>query len=335
MRVLEVASEGRNPRSGIGRIVDSLTTGLEGKGHEVTVVGARARLAEFKFSTVPLKLFRDFDLLHIHGPTPGFSELTLLRNRAKPIVYSHYAEIQWLNRKASAAYVALHRRLAKALTRGIVVPTEEYRTLFDGRAQVIPPPVRPMPPPCGEGRAEEFTVLFVGQFRPFKGIDVLLEAARHNPQVHWIVAGSGWAEASLRETARGLPNVEVVISPDDQALADLYSRAHVLAVPAINGTEGFSLTAVEASRFGCVPVASDLLGVRENVRNLGGVTFKPGAWWELAAIVEDLRKDPGRWQAISEECATRGKTYITKYSGDYYTSKHLELFHDAIGEGDR
>ncbi len=333
MRILEVASEGRNPRSGIGRMVDLLSDGLQQRGHEVLVKAAASHLGEFKFSTIPLQSFEGFDIIHVHGPTPGFSELTILRNRAWPIIYTHYADVQWLSRALSEIYVEAHRRLANAFTKAIVVWTEEYRQLFHGRTEIIRPPVRPLPSTTHRKRPAQFTVLFVGQFRPFKGIDVFLRAARELPEVQWVVAGAGWMKRRVLRLAEGLPHVRVISPSNDQELADLYANAHVLVVPAINTTEAFSLVALEASLFGCVPIASDLRGVRENIRNLGGIIFPPGYWWDLAAIIDDLRRDPERWNTMSENCKSRVERYAIVNSVDRYVSRHLELFYDVAGKG--
>jgi rhamnosyl/mannosyltransferase len=204
--------------------------------------------------------------------------------------------------------------------------THDYARLFNGRATVISPPIHYKPSGDPQKRAE-FTVLYAGQLRPFKGIDVLLRAARSLQNVKWIIAGSGgWAERRYVEQIENTPNVTYRRVENDEELARLYEVCHIIAVPAINTTEAFSLAATEAALFGCVPVASDLIGVRENIRNIGGLTFPTGSSASLVTRIQELCDNHDLWCKYSESCRAGATAYAAENTVDRYARDHEALF---------
>jgi rhamnosyl/mannosyltransferase len=243
-----------------------------------------------------------------------------------PHVYSHIAEIVWVNGILSAAYRKFHGLLARN-ARAVIVMTHDYAGLFNGRAKVISPPIRYRPIDHVPQKSADFTVLYAGQLRPFKGIDVLLKAARSLRSVKWIIAGSGgWAEQRYVEQIEGSPNVTYRRVENDEELARLYEICHVIAVPAVNTTEAFSLAATEAALFGCVPVASDLMGVRENMKNIGGIVFPTGSSDSLVRVIQELSDNHDLWSEYSRNCRKGASTYAAENTVDSYAKAHEELF---------
>lgn len=327
MRILIITSEGPDSRTGFGRLVKAEADGLRHRSHVVDIVFPTApRRVELKFSRTTWRRFSGYDIIHVYGPSPMVSDFALWRNHDLPHVYSHVAEIVWLSKVLSSTYRRFHSFLARN-ARAIIVNTREYARLFDGRAQIFKPPISLLPRASHPRKNSAFTVLFAGQLRPFKGIDVLLRTARSLPSVRWVIAGSrGWAEGKYLSQARKLSNVVLKIVENDRELARLYDDSHVLLVPAINTTEAFSLTAIEGALFGCVPVASDLMGVRENVKNLGGITFPPNSSTSLASIIRSLSGDLELWRSRSEESRKRAIEYAKENTVEKFAASHETLF---------
>jgi glycosyltransferase involved in cell wall biosynthesis len=265
-------------------------------------------------------------MVHIYGPSPLVSDLALWRNHDLPHVYSHIAEIVWINRILSAAYRKFHSLLARN-ARAVIVMTHDYAGLFNGRAKVISPPIHYKPSNGTPQKATDFTVLYAGQLRPFKGVEVLLRAARSLPRVRWIIAGSGgWAEQRYVKQIENSPNVTYRRVENDEELARLYEICHAIAVPAVNTTEAFSLAATEAALFGCVPVASDLRGVRENMKNIGGIVFPTGSSESLAGVIRGLHDNPDLWREYSRSCRKGAMAYAAENTVDRYARDHEALF---------
>ncbi|HEX6597587.1 MAG TPA: glycosyltransferase [Acidimicrobiales bacterium] len=134
---------------------------------------------------------------------------------------------------------------------------DRVRLAYDREARVIHPPVATdffMPPPAtAAGRAgENEFALVVSRMVPYKRVDLAIRACRENG-IRLVVAGSGPEEGALRALAAELgADVSFVISPDDEALRDLYRRARVVLFLA---DEDFGIVTVEAQACGTPVVA--------------------------------------------------------------------------------
>lgn len=316
-------------KGGISRLVSLLKNGLEKSGHQVTLIRPTFRIRELKFSSIPFRQYSNsYDLIHLHGPTPFLSDLTLLIHSRRPIVYTHHAEVCWISTRISKLYTRFHRSLAEK-TQAIIVHSYDYKRLFNGTNITV------IHMPCSfkcpekysiEQKSNPFTVLFVGQFRPFKGIDVLLKAASMLLDVNFVLVGDGYLKSKLMRMAEDLKNVKFLGKVSDDALEELYKQAHVVCLPSINTTEAYGLVLMEGALYGCVPLASDLIGVRENVRNLGGILFQPRQPKSLAKKILTLSNDTEMWRKISRQSLTAAHNYVKTYTPDYYVREHEEVF---------
>lgn len=329
MRVLEVVSDPPAVHGGMAGSTAALIRGLQQRGHEVRVNSPRKRYGEFKFSRIPLSSGRGFDIVHLHGPTPLLSDAYLLLRRDVPIVYTHHAEISFLSENVSRIYREIHHVISRR-ARAILVESEEYAGLFRGQnVRVIRPPVRlsVMASQSSPGpRFSRFTVLFVGQFRPYKGIDVLLAAARGLPNVEFRLVGAGYLEPRIRRWAQSCHNVQVLGTMPDHELAQTYQRAHVICIPSINTTEAFCLALVEGAVNGCVPVSTDILGVRQTLQTLAGVSVPPKSRGGLREALLRLASDESDWAEKSRRSQEAALAYCKTNSPEAYLEQHLEVF---------
>ena len=163
-------------------------------------------------SGIPFHRYNDYDIIHLHGPTPFLSDLMLMANSRLPIVYTHHAEICWISESLSKIYRSFHRFLARR-ARVIIVHSYDYARLFYRYNTIVicaPCVFKPSKNFSIEEKKslDPFTVLFVGQFRPFKGIDILLKAASILKDVKFILVGEGYLKPKLMHMARNLKNVK-------------------------------------------------------------------------------------------------------------------------------
>lgn len=343
LRILEIATEAPPCRGGVSRTVSYLADGLREQGHTVDVLAypavPRLRLGEVRLSAMILRAPRlrrsldDYDIVHIHGATPTLSDIALItaatvRDRP-PVVYTHHADLdlgafKW----PSQAYNRLHTRLtgtADAIACSTPVAAREFAR--SGPAAVIPLGVDLRQFSGGQRKAGPFTVLYVGQFRPWKSVPVLLRAVARVPGARLIIAGTGPEESHYRKIAADLGlDPEFRIDADDDALRNLYQRAHVIVVPSTARMEAFGLALIEGMAAGCVPVASDLPGVRDVVQPVG-FTFPPGDAGALAVILEKLRDDPELVRRIAGQAPARA----AQFSCERTVSAYEELFRRLTG----
>lgn len=329
MNILMISPDAPPHKGGISRLVSLLRKGLEERGHQVSLVHPTVRIKELKFSTIPFCRYNDkYDLIHLHGPTPFLSDLTLLIKSKFPIVYTHHAEASWLSEKCSEIYRRIHHFLVKR-ARMIIVHSHDYARLFRGLTVAVVPMPCPFRPPKNfevEEKPYNFTVLYVGQLRPFKGVDLFIKAASMLKDVDFVIAGDGYLRPRLIDVANDLRNVRFVGSISDDELLRLYRSAHVICLPSKNTTEAYGLVLIEGALYGCVPVASNLMGVRENVSQLRGCLFEPGSDRSLAGKIRMLSSKREWWLNLARRSKQAADKYVSMYPVEYYVRRHEEIF---------
>jgi glycosyltransferase involved in cell wall biosynthesis len=270
----------------------------------------RVERGEIRLSSMPFKLpelqerFRAYDLIHLHGPVPTFSDVFLLwglrgLDHLRPkLVYTHHAPIDLRN--ALLPFVWLYNRAQEHMARladHVVVTTPSYGQLLSRhvpphKLSVIPWGVdyeRFAAPIQKDG---PFTVVYLGQIRPYKGLPVLLDAAVGVEDMRVWVIGQGHYAQSCRQKAEAmsLHNVTFWGALPDEEMISLLKQAHVIVLPSVTRSEAFGIALLEGMAAGCVPVASYLPGVADVVGN-EGFTFPAGNARALHETLTRLRDD--------------------------------------------
>jgi glycosyltransferase involved in cell wall biosynthesis len=291
--ILVITSEAPPVVSGIARSVDRLAAGLRARGHRVDVLSStqipRLVFGEWRFSSLAARWpavarqLHQYDVINLHGPVPTMSDAFLvlsqfLSRARRPIVYTHHSALdihgaEW----ACAAYNRLHNQLSIRAT--VIVTTSRYyaemlRFPHGPPVQVVPwgVDIRPEPHRRRAGLAP-LRVLFVGQMRPYKGVECLLPAVagRHEIELTLVGNGAGLREYQVLAAGLGGDNVRFVGRCTDEELHAEYDRSDVIVLPSVTKAEAFGLVVLEGMAAGCVPVVSDLPGVRDLVSRTGVV----------------------------------------------------------------
>jgi glycosyltransferase involved in cell wall biosynthesis len=152
-------------------------------------------------------------------------------------------------------------------------------------------------------------VVLVGQLRPYKGAMVAIDAIAHQPDLTLTIVGRGPQEVALRacvaESRAG--NVEMTGYLEENALVEAYRKHDVCVLPSTNRQEAFGLVLLEGMAAGCVPVASDLPGVRD-LASSNGLLVAPGDVLDLRWALHALAARPetvGRLQTRAIDVAGR------------------------------
>ena len=333
MRVLIVASEVPPVASGVARAVGEIATGLRDRGHAVTTLstadGRNLRWDRLRLSTAGLAVRRHvravgpFDVVNVHGPAPTLSDVALVqllgsRRPRPPVVYTHHFSMHFGVHGADIAgrvYDACTRWVA-GRSAAIVTTTPSYGALFASRCRkpvhVIPWGVRhhagePTHVPTYDGE-RPLRVLVVGQFRRYKGMAVAVDAVSGVPELNLTLVGNGPLVPYVLDRVResGASNVEFLGAVSDDRLATLFAEHDVIALPSRTRAEAFGIVLLEGMARGCVPVASDLPGVRDVVADVG-LTATPGCARSLREVLMALAGDPAeviRRQKLARVAAT-------------------------------
>jgi glycosyltransferase involved in cell wall biosynthesis len=211
---------------------------------------------------------------------------------------------------------AVDQRLAGRMD-AVIVHTRHGAELLDGEnVHVIPHGAfehlthqadeRPLPPELAA--VERPVVLYFGVVRPYKGVDVLVEAFRQVEDAELWVVGRPLGVSMERLRRLAPPGrvrfVERYVS--DAELPAYFRRADVVALPHRNVDVSGVLFAGLA--FGKAMVMSDVGGFRELVADHGaGVLVPPGDSDALAAAISPVLADPEERRRLEERAAAAAR----------------------------
>jgi len=357
-KILMIISEAPPIMSGISRVGVRLKTGLEALGNQVDVLSVhdipRLAIGEVRLSSMLwraprlfLRQLDEYDIIHIHGPVPTFSDVALLFSALRPgsktpVVYTHHSEIDLHGlRLICDLYNYTHKQLAR-LADQVIVSTPAYaerlhRYVPEEYVSVVPWGVDDGWYDADKPKNDKFTILFVGQMRPYKGLDTLLGAMGRLQGAELQIIGGGHEEQHYRSLAaqRGLDNVVFRGKLNDRELFKAFSGAHVIVLPSNTRAEAFGLVLLEGMLARCVPVVSQLPGVTDVIGD-AGLSFPVGDEAALAAAFASLRDDAVLRETLAGRARDRARGFSwerTAYWHDAFYDRLISLrrFKTALG----
>lgn len=169
-------------------------------------------------------------------------------------------------------------------------------------------------------------VLFVGRLAEEKGVRDVLSVAERLPDLTVTMAGGGPLEATVRDAARQMANLDYVGVVDRVKLRRLLCAARLVVMPS-HWEEPGPLTALEAMEAGTPVVCYPRGGLAEYVggAHAGRVVEEDAA--ALASACAELLSDQQAWRAMS----TAGLNAIAhRHNADVYVDRLLEQYEGAI-----
>lgn len=322
--VLIVSAEAPPIVSGISMCIGRLANGLADRGHRVEVLSSveipSLTLGELRLSSLLAHWPRisrrlgQFDVMNVHGPVPTMSDVFLRLSDRLPeynrsaIVYTHHSPVDIRGAsRISARYNKYHDSLAMRADR-IVTSSQYYASHHYQRygplVQAIPwgTDVRVSPHFPLKRLSDTLKVLYVGQMRPRKGVEILLAAVAGHPALRLTLVGSGAKLESYKRLAArlGVTNARFLGRLTDEELQEQYDANDVIVLPSVTQAEAFGLVLLEGMAAGCVAVASDLPGARD-IAGLAGVLVPPGDPGALGAALAGLAKDSDRLESLQAD----------------------------------
>jgi glycosyltransferase involved in cell wall biosynthesis len=197
------------------------------------------------------------------------------------------------------------------------------------------PPPEIADPPSREAARQQLNLptdkriaLFLGLIRPYKGVDLLIEAmARQSADSHWllVVAGEPWGDLgpAIEEQVKNLAGRERVLTrlawlPETEVPRYL-GAADLVVLPYRSGSQ--SAVAPLALAAGSTRVG----GLPEVVHDgVNGVLVEPGSVDELARALEDLDDKK------LEELAAGARQSRARLTWDGYAAELVELLESVV-----
>jgi rhamnosyl/mannosyltransferase len=355
---------------GIERTVWRMARGAAAAGADVTVLtsahGARhtseerldgvriVRCAEWaRFLSTPFcpgmpgrLASLEADILHLQFPSPPGEISTLIAKRSVPVVVTYQSDIV-----RQAALLPVYGPVVRAiLARARVIMTTSPQYLdhspflqpHRAKCVVIPLGIElegfsgngAVDAAAADLRARHGTphILFVGRFRYYKGLDVLIDAM---PAVRarLVLVGAGPEEARLRAQCARLGLGERVVfagSVEDRMLAAHYRAADLFVLPSTHPSEAFGLVMVEAQASGRAVVSTELgTGTSYvNVHGETGLVVPPRNPAALAAAINRLLEDLPLRTRMGDAARRRCRQL---FSSEHMVSSVLRVYESVVG----
>ena len=305
--------------------------------------GSRRRLASKLASHVPDMLryrraARAADVVHFQWLTLQPLDVHLLP-RARPVVITAH---DVLPREPRPGQLGAQRRLYERADAVVVhsahgrsrlvdalgIDPAKLHTIEHGAFEHLTRVEHPRPLPDELGAVDKPVVLCFGLLRPYKGIDVLLDAWRAlQPDAElWIVGMARMDIAALRagapDSVRWVPRFVA-----DVELGAYFQRADLVVLPYREiDQSGVLFTALA---FGAPLLLSDVGGFGEVAAQGAAALVAAGDPDALAAELGRLLAEPGARAALREGAR---RAADGRYSWDQVARRHLDLYASLTGQ---
>jgi len=374
LRVLHVYKDYYPPvLGGIEGHINILAKGLLRRGVEVEVLvsNTRATLERQnidgvpvtripqlgRFASAPLnatfplwlrRLKKKFDIIHFHFPNPTGEMSYLVSGLGCQIVTTYHSDIVRQAKLGKIYSPFMHGFLS--CSRVLITSSRNYQessrilSRYREKCRVIPFGVDlerfdAARKKIGEissirKRFGPFIVLFVGRFRYYKGLDVLVRAMQR-VKGKLLLLGGGPMENDLREMVRRTGTEDRVFFlgelSDDEVTTHLHA-CDIFVLPSTFRSEAFGIVLLEA--MACSrPVISTQLGTGTTYVNQDGKTglvIPPHDAPALAEAIDFFRMNPDMGRKMGEAGRERVESLFTV---DRMVEEVLQVYRDVLSEG--
>ncbi|HEY5801399.1 MAG TPA: glycosyltransferase family 4 protein [Burkholderiaceae bacterium] len=284
-------------------------------------------------------LARDFDVIHYHFPWPFMDLAHFMARVKKPTVVTYHSDIvrqkNWLklyqplkhrflsdvdhivatspNYLASSAVLDRYRDKTQIITYGLdktIYPEPADDVMAKWRAR------------CGER-----FFLFVGVLRYYKGLHILLEAAR-GTEYPVVIVGAGPIEQELKAHAAqlGLTNVMFLGALPEEDKVALLKLCYAVAFPSHLRSEAFGISLLEGAMYG-KPMISSEIGTGTSYINAHGETGLVVPPSDADAFREAMRT---LWNSpeTAREMGVRAEARYRKlFTSEQMAANYVQLYH--------
>jgi rhamnosyl/mannosyltransferase len=338
-------------RYGIESTVLSLSKDAD--DHVIQMDGHQAYRAkvDFEIASTPFSFscFKKFaalaaeaDVIHYQFPWPFMDIVHFASRVKKPTVVSYQSDII-RQKNLLKLYSPLQRKFLSSVDRIVAsspnyFATSDVLTEFKDKVSVIPIGLdkASYPEPTAERlrfwrtQFKDRFYLFVGVLRYYKGLHILIEAAK-GVDYSIVIVGAGPIEAELKAQAAelGLKNIHFLgLLPDEDKVALLILCYGVL-FPSHLRSEAFGISLLEGAMFG-KPMISSEIGTGTTFINIGGETglvVPPSDPPALRQAMQYLWEHPQRAAVMGKNAEERYWHYFT---ADKMVESYAKLYRELV-----
>jgi len=320
---------------------------IEVDGHLVHRCRSNFEIASTPFSAAAFLRFRQMarkaDIIHFHFPYPFADILHLTSQIKKPTLITYHSDII-KQKRLLKLYKPIKQRFLSSVDH-IVATSPNYLasshvlSRFKHKTSIIPLGLDKASYP--EASADKLNFwrkrfgprffLFVGVIRYYKGLHILVDAAR-NSDYPIVILGAGPVEAELKARAAklGINNIHFLgFLPDEDKVA-LLELCCAVVFPSHLRSEAFGISLLEGAMYG-KPLISSEIGTGTTYINIDketGIVVPPSEPAALRQAMDFLWNNP-------EEAATMGQRAEARYwklfTAEQMAESYVALYKELLG----
>jgi glycosyltransferase involved in cell wall biosynthesis len=173
---------------------------------------------------------------------------------------------------------------------------------------------------------------FVGVLRYYKGLHILLEAAR-DQKFKVVIAGAGNMKASLIAMIEqyGLTNVVLVGHVSDEDKVSLLGLSKGVVMPSFLRSEAFGIALLEGLSAGKPLVTADINSGMSfvNKHEETGLWVEPESSISLRGALNQLNEDAGLCEELGRNARAR---FDTEFTHGLMSSRYMSLYQSLLGD---
>ncbi len=274
----------------------------------------------------PLNYRRPF-ITTIHDLTMNFFPVGRQR---LPIIRQAYLVNMEHAARASVKVIVPAQVVKEDVVKLLKVGADKIEVIYEGATVPGSPNTQPNKEYLKKIGISKPYILFVSQWRPHKGLLVLLEAfakIKESNDIQLVITGKpNLAFPEIPAAIERSVFRSDIITPgfiDDQLLDTLYSGAELFIFP--SWYEGFGLPPLEAMARG-VPVAASNTSVMPEVLGDAAAYFDPRDPSAMAKLIGETLANPAQLKALK----TKGLKQAAKYSWKKMAEQTLQLYQSVM-----
>jgi rhamnosyl/mannosyltransferase len=288
------------------------------------------------------RLAKKADIIHYHFPYPFADLLHFITRVNKPTVLTYHSDI--VKQKCLLKlYQPLMNKFLSSVDR-IVSTSPNYLksskvlTRFRDKVSVIPIGLdKSTYPTVNKDRLEYWQkkfgdkfFLFVGVMRYYKGLHILIEAAR-NSYYPIVIVGAGPIEKELKDQVKnlGVYNIYFIGFVSDKDKVALFTLSYAILFPSHLRSEAFGISLLEGAMYG-KPLISSEIGTGTTYINIDGetgVVVPPDNPNALRKAMDYLWNNPIVAKKMGESAGAR---YCDLFTADIMAESYFNLYSDLL-----
>jgi glycosyltransferase involved in cell wall biosynthesis len=319
---------------------------IEVDGHIVHRCRSNFEIASTPFSLSAFfrlrKLASEADIIHYHFPYPFTDILHLLLRIKKPTLVTYHSDIikqkKWLQFYRPLMYKFLNSVDHIIATSPNYIETSGVLEKFRKKISIIPIGIDKRTYPIAiserldywQERFGKKFFLFVGVIRYYKGLHILIEAAR-NSDFPIVILGAGPIENSLKMQAEklGVHNIHFVGRLSDGEKVALLELSYAIVFPSHLRSEAFGISLLEGAMYG-KPLISSEIGTGTsfiNINNETGLVVPPSDPIALRQAMDYIWNNPDKAKFFGQNAEVRYKQFFT---ADKMVDQYVELYRKLL-----